>query len=475
MLYGIGSLTKQLATVVMLPIYTYYLGPADYGALEIVNLLVSSVALIAGMNLGEGLFRYYHEREEKGGGRKTVATALVMAFTLNLLGALVLSALSPILAGQFLSNTQLWYLVSIAAVTLTTEACVSIVTCHMRAEGDAWKYFWTGIARLSLHVAFNVLFLVHFELGLVGVFLGSLASSAIVAIGVLPYTIKRAGLSLSGVSARLLFAFGGPLILANVAQFYLGAIDRFFLEHFRDLASVGIYALAARLAQSFLVLIYEPFELIWDPEKYRIWQTTGDRQPFQRVFRLLTSLLVVFGTGVSVLAPEIFALLASKPFAAASSVAPVLIAAAVCTALSRFARFGSLAEGKTSNVYKAATISALAMTLLLFALTPRFGPMGAAVAVLSAAAIRVLVEDRLARRLVNLALPWRDFLLIASVGAAVVVVCLQLGPVSVLHALIKLSVLAALAAGIWWSPYLGHGERQLALTIVRMRRLDQPL
>ena len=175
------------------------------------------------------------------------------------------------------------------------------------------------------------------------------------------------------------------------------------------------------------------------------------------------------------LAPEIFALLASKPFAAASSVAPVLIAAAVCTALSRFARFGSLAEGKTSNVYKAATISALAMTLLLFALTPRFGPMGAAVAVLSAAAIRVLVEDRLARRLVNLALPWRDFLLIASVGAAVVVVCLQLGPVSVLHALIKLSVLAALAAGIWWSPYLGHGERQLALTIVRMRRLDQPL
>ena len=472
MLYGIGSLTKQLATIVMLPIYTFYLAPEDYGALEIVNLLVSSVALIAGMNLGEGLFRYYHETEESGGGRKTVASALVLAVVLNALGAVLLTALAPALAGQFLSGSESWYFVSIAAVTLISEACISIITCHMRAEGDAWKFFWSGIARLGLHIAFNLFFLVYLKLGLLGIFLGSLASSVLVAATILPYTIRRAGLTVSKVSVKLLLGFGGPLILANVAQFYLGGIDRFFLEHFRDLANVGIYALAARLAQSFLVLIYEPFEQIWDPEKYRIWQTSRDIQPFQRVFRLLTVILVVFGVGISVMAAEIFALLASKPFASASVVAPVLIAAAMCTALTRFARFGSLAEGKTANVYKAALMAAVVVTLLLYLLTPRFGPMGAAFAVVIAAGVRVFIENRMASRLVDLQLPWRSFMGLAIIGVLVTIGCLQIGPISIGNVFLKLGVLAGFAAAIWWSPYLGHSERQLAFTLAKLRRSE---
>ncbi|MEZ5512877.1 MAG: lipopolysaccharide biosynthesis protein [Steroidobacteraceae bacterium] len=475
LLYGIGSLTKQLATVVMLPIYTYYLSPADYGAVEIVSLIVSSMSLIAGMNLGEGLFRYYHEREDLGGGRKAVASALGLAFGLNLLGTILLLILSPVLASQFLSNSDLWYLVAICAATLVSESCVSIVTCHMRAEQNAWHFFWTGIARLILQVGFNVFFVIYLRLGVLGVFLGLLASSVLLALAILPYSIRRVGFSVSVASARLLLVFGGPLVLANVAQFYLGAIDRFFLEHFQDLASVGIYALAARLAQSFLTLIYEPFEQIWDPEKYRIWRAGRNIEPFQRVFRLLTSILVICGVGISILAPEIFALLTSKPFAFAGVVAPVLVASSICTALTRFARFGSLAEGKTGNVYKAALVSATVMTLMLFVLTPQFGAMGAATAVVGAAVVRVFVEDRMARRLVNLRLPWGSFLVVAGVGILVALGCFQLGPISPGNIAIKVTCVIALAGAIWWSPYLGYAERHLVLTLIRPRSLKSRL
>lgn len=470
MLYGIGGVAKHLASLVMLPIYTFYLSPADYGAIEIITLIVSSLSLIAGMNLGEGLFRFYHEPEERGGGRHTVASALGLALGLNTLGALLLIDCSPLLAERFLGADYPWTYIALASATLVTEASVSIVSCHMRAEGDALKYFLTGMLRLALQVGLNLFFLAGLELGVKGVLIAGLAATFLVAVVVLPYTLRRVGWAFSPTSAKHLLAFGGPLVVANAATFYLGASDRFFLENYQGLAAVGVYALAARLASGFGVLIYDPFEQVWDPEKYRIWRASRDIKAFQRVFRLLALVLVIAGSTVSVFAPEIFGLLTSQAFAEAANVAPILIAASVFLGLGRFARFGSLIAGKTANVYKSALASALVLTVLLWLCVPRFGAYGAAFAAAAANGFRMALDDVLARKQVNLHLPWIRFAWLAAFAACVVWGCTTLPALTVIGIGAKLLVLAVFATIAWYSPLLLPDDRRFALRLVGLRR-----
>jgi O-antigen/teichoic acid export membrane protein len=469
-LYGIGGVAKHLSSLVMLPIYTFYLSPADYGAIEIITLILSSASLVAGMNLGEGLFRFFHQPTDKGGGRHTVSTALALAVLLGAVGAILLSATAPWLADRFLTGNYPWTYIAIASLTLMTEACASIVVCHMRAEGDAMKYFWAGMLRLALQIGLNVYFLVVLDLGVLGILLGGLAATLTLSIVVLPYTLRRVGWSYSALSARQLFAFGGPLVVANAATFYLGASDRFFIEHYQGLAAVGVYALAARLAAGFGVLIYDPFEQMWDPEKYRIWHSTRDTAVFQCVFRLLSLVLIVTAAGVSVFAPEIFGVLTSAAFADAAYVAPILIASAVFYALSRFVRFGSLVSGKTANVYQSAVVSALVLTVLLWLLTPPYGIVGAALSTALASGFRLVVDERLARKHVDLHLSWVRFTLLGVLAVLVVSACSFFSAMTIVGVALKLLVLLALAAGAWWSPFLLERDRQLVRQLIAPRR-----
>jgi O-antigen/teichoic acid export membrane protein len=462
-LYGAGSAARQLASIIMLPIYTRHLSPADYGAVEICSLIVACMSLIAGLSLGEGIFRYFHTHY----GARIVPTALLVGILSNGFGALLIVASAPLLAALFLGAGYSPTLVALFGLTLVAECCSSIPMCHMRVEGRAVLFFWIGILRLVLNVAFNVYFIVFAELGPLGVVYGALASTTIVALVALPYTLARVRMHWSRDAAQALVRFGVPLSLANIAVFYLVSADRFFLEHFFSLAQVGVYALAARLAQGFLLICYEPFGQLWDAEKYRVWQRYRSVEPVQSVFRLLCANLLVGGAILSIFAPEIIGLLATPQFASAAEIAPILIGASILTSLAMFSRLGSLVSDQTRNVNRSAWISAIALTALALALVPRYGAIGAALAVLGGAAVRATVDNHLARVAQDFSLPWASFGFVGALVLAIVAAVLFWSPHGASGIATKFVCSIALTAAVWWSPLVRAAERQLIFRVVR--------
>src|SRR5262249_44547535 len=82
LVYGIGGMLQKAASFLMLPFYTHYLQPRDYGILEILNLAMSLAGMFLAVGIPAGVLRYYgpaHSGEEK---RRIVSTAyLCMAAT----------------------------------------------------------------------------------------------------------------------------------------------------------------------------------------------------------------------------------------------------------------------------------------------------------------------------------------------------------------------------------------------------------
>ena len=63
--YTASSVISKLIAVALLPLYTAYLTPADYGAAEVLIVAVIAASIVIRLGIIEALLRFYYEREEE--------------------------------------------------------------------------------------------------------------------------------------------------------------------------------------------------------------------------------------------------------------------------------------------------------------------------------------------------------------------------------------------------------------------------
>src|SRR3989442_1156776 len=93
--YGAGIVLSKAAAFAMLPIYTRYLSPADYGLLQLIQMVLEVASIIAGSRLGAGIFRFYHKAETPDERRAVLSTALIVLLTSYAAAAMGMYALAP--------------------------------------------------------------------------------------------------------------------------------------------------------------------------------------------------------------------------------------------------------------------------------------------------------------------------------------------------------------------------------------------
>ena len=59
LVYGAGIVARRIASFIMLPVYTHYLTPADYGVLELLQLTVDIAVILVSAGTTAGLLRFY--------------------------------------------------------------------------------------------------------------------------------------------------------------------------------------------------------------------------------------------------------------------------------------------------------------------------------------------------------------------------------------------------------------------------------
>src|SRR4051812_40629199 len=106
-MYSLGNLLAKALGFAMLPFYTRYLSPGDYGLLEIVDLSITVVGMVLHMGIAPALLRCYASattREDKDKAITTVflfvgATGLATLFC----GMALVRPVSAILFGPAVS------------------------------------------------------------------------------------------------------------------------------------------------------------------------------------------------------------------------------------------------------------------------------------------------------------------------------------------------------------------------------------
>lgn len=458
-IYFVGNILRYGVSFVMLPIYTRVLTPADYGTLELLSMVIDFSGIIFGLRIGEAIFRFYLEHDEREKKNQVISTSLILTFILNMVGLSIILSLSGVIDRFLFNGGNYQLLLGLFSLTLIFGSMVEIPMTFIRAQQRPWLFVSMSTIKLALQLFLNIYFVVFRQMGVAGVIVSSVITGGIMAVLLGSYCLYQTGINFSLGLAKNLAVFSYPLVLTSIISFYVTFGDRYFLKLYGSLSEVGLYSLGYKFGFLLSFIATGPFFSIWDSERYQILKRSDALEIFKEVFIFFSTFSIFAVVLISVFSKNVIMVMASKEFWPAAQVVPIILMGYFFQGLTGFCNLGIMIEKKTLIITKSITLAAMVITVLYFLLIPRFGSMGAAWATLIAFVVRFFYIHWHASKFYNMNLPWSKLLLLFMPCTAMVVVS-YLGPDDLVHSLIiNVAVVFLLAFIIITFPVLSLNHR----------------
>ncbi len=449
LVYGLANVAMRSLAVVLVPVYTRLFDPAEYGVLSLVTATIAGVSIVAGLALDTAAHRWYWDTASPDDRRQTLASWAWCQLTVASALAVVLVAGARPLARLVVGDPAAAPYLGLAALTLPLSGLGVVAVNWLRMQRRPWATALFTLASGSTQLLLTLALAVGLGWRLAGVFAAQLGAA--LASAALALALMRDWLSLRRFAAarlRAMLRYALPLIPAALAYWVVSLADRYFLRVFASTAEVGLYAVGSTVAAA-VALATGAFQQAWGPFALSIHQEPGARRVYAQVFLLYLWGGCALATALTLLAPEILALVATEAYAGSAQVVGFLSLAAVMTGLSYVAAVGPTIVKTMAPTGLAISVAAVADLGLCLTLVPAFGSRGAAAATLVAQALVPAYVFYRSQRLYPI--PYRLPTGVALVALAVASMAAA-GPLAAARPLVAVGAKLALLA--LWLPLL---------------------
>lgn len=396
--YGFAGISRKLVSFLLIPLYTRFLTPANYGVLEILHVSAAVLTTVLSCGMGTTIFKFYYDANQETERRITVTTATLFLTALSVvaIGGLYLGV-KP-LERLLLANGGGGVLVSIVLVTSLLNVATVIPLAILRARRNAVRFAAITLASFVVGTVSIVFFVVVLNLGIKGVLLGNLVLGAITMLLLAPVLFRSLGRRLDLGRLTAMLRFGLPLVPSLLAGQMLTLADRYFLRAFSTMEELGLYTLGYKFGL-IISLVAGAFQTAWLPALFSFARRKDAERVYARVLTYSLAVTVFLGLALSLVSREVIVVMSPPPFYGAYRVVPLIALSYVIHGAYFVIQGGIYLKEKT--VYKPFLVggAALLNLLLNYLLIPPMGMMGAAAAtVLSYAALAVatfVIADRL--------------------------------------------------------------------------------
>lgn len=378
--FGFGMLSSTLATLLLIPVYTRFLSPAQYGLLEIISVWLAILGICFGLGMWSALFNSIMKHEDITMRKITAGTAILLLIISGGISSLII-VFGLRFFPDLLKDFNIIYLTMLLILLNGTGILIPVPFAIMRAMEQSKKYLTASIIGLVFTVAFTFLLVVFARRNVLGVLESRLLGSIGIMLFVFPYLWRNIRITFRFNEAKELLKFGIPLIPTLLALWVLDLSDRFFLQYFRGLEEVGIYSLGYKYA-SIASLPIVAFSLAWPQVLLSITKRPDARKTIGRIFTYFILVTTFMALCLSIFAKDIIRMVATAGFYDASGIVWYVALGYVFYGGYIFASSGIYISGKSGSLPVAVGIAAVLNIGLNYILIPQFGMTGAACATL---------------------------------------------------------------------------------------------
>ena len=420
--YAISSIARRLVGFVMLPIYTRYLTPADYGVIGLLAFAMAVFEPIFGARLGRAIPKFYLETNDVHTRRAVIWGALGLTGAVSAITMIGIMGFRRSGAELLFGNQAYELALGLFAVNLLTQPIEGTGLAYIRLQGRSRLVLVFSLAKLVLQLSLNLLLVVYWRGGVTGVVESGIISSSLTAIVVTVYVAMNERPAFDWRLTRRMLRFCWPLWLSGIAGLYIGSSGAMYLRVFDSLSDVGRLELGLKLAATVGMLLWAPFSQHWEPMSFRYYHAVNGERKLQVAFTALAAVMIAGGLGVSIFAEPVIRVMAAKPFQAAAGIVPMLVLGILFNRLSTFFNFSFIVTGHTKVHTVCQYATAAVITVAYLVLVPRFGLLGAAYAQLIGYAAGFGLVRVLSRRYYDPGYRFAPFMVFLSIAAIAYVI-----------------------------------------------------
>jgi O-antigen/teichoic acid export membrane protein len=468
MIYGAGSLLSKSVGFILIPFYTHYLRPSQYGILELLDLTMGFVALLVNVWVTIPLVRFYYDNEDEGEKKSVVSTTMwtVAGVAIALSSAALL--FSKTISTLVLKSPDFSFYVQVIAVSFFLSCVNSVAWNYFRARQRSALIVSFNFCSMAAMVTINIYFVAVLKLGVLGVLYGSLLGNYLVNAVLTVQTLREVGFGFDFQKMKALAVFGAPLIFTNVGAFVLNFSDRFFLQSYGNSSIVGTYALGYKFGYMVSFLVIQPFVLIWSARMYEIGKRKDAKRLFAQFGGYLCLVLITVALAISVVIKDVISMMAASDFQSAYRIVPLIALAYVFQGLHYHFQTGILIQKKTFYMGMMGGVAAITNVALNFFLIPSYKGMGAACATTLSFLLLALLAYSFSQRTYPVPYKISKFVAVLLLGIATYFISTLITlPTAAWSIVAKLLLVPGFLAGVYLLGFLDEDEVAKAKSLLK--------
>lgn len=373
LIFAIGNLGTKVIAILLVPLYTYYLTPSEYGITDLITTSTNLLLPIVSLSIFDAVLRFVMDQDAD---KESVLTnGIVVSFT-----GLLLSLLLYPMALNFMNAD----LVLALYILLFLQIFYSIFSQFARGIGRVRLFASSGVIVAVFLLFLNLLFIVYLKMGIFG-YLLSLILSTTSGVIFLAFFLRInkyffwSKLNKNLIKKMLIYSI--PLIPNSLMWWITNASGRFFILYYLGLSANGLYAVANKFP-SLLSILYSIFFQAWQLSAIEEFDSKESGNFFSTIFNFFTFVMFTGSSIFLVFLKPILSITVEASYFVTWKYIPFLLLGVVFSSFSSFITASYIAAKETKGVFITSIYGALINLIGNFILIPIFGLTGASISVM---------------------------------------------------------------------------------------------
>jgi len=409
LIYGVSIGGAKAIGFLMIPVFTSFLDPADYGRLDNLQILADLLGIIAAMGMADALYRYGSGKDAKN----VAANIYSMSLLITIVSMIILQGLAVNIS-YLLPDGITILQVRLILATISISGCILIPLSWLRMQDKAIKFFKVSMTRILIQAVLSLI-LLYAGFGVTGVMFAGFAASLYSAISLGIYFIKSTGIRIDISKWKSFIIYGSPLIITGIAGFVLGSFDRWILAGTIGPAAMAMYALAAKFGLLTSIAV-QPFDMWWLPKRFSVLSENNGEEKCAKIVGIGFSMAVFMAVGVASCAPILIKIMTPDAYYGAINYVPFLCALAALHSITIMINHGCYNCEFTKYPMIIDSCSAITAFIGYMFLIPSLGAYGAIMATAIALSLRFIAMLYIGQKQTYIPYRLDKFAVIALIG-----------------------------------------------------------
>ena len=297
-IYGLSSVVGRLLNYLLVPLYTRYFLPAEYGVVTELYAYVAFLVVMLTYGMETAFFRFSKKEESTKVYSTTLISLLISSVVFVGLIFLNSSAIS-----QWLGYANHPEYIQFFALIIGMDAVASISFAKLREQDKAMRFAFIRIVNIMVNIGLNLYFIVYQEYGIAYIFIANLVASVITLLMLFPQMIGSSWVFDKKLWKKMMI-YALPLLIAGLAGMTNETIDRILLKHLlpnTDMAAseLGLYGAFYKLS-IIMILFIQTFRFAAEPFFFAQEKEGGSRKIYADVMKYFTIIMAFIFLGVTI-------------------------------------------------------------------------------------------------------------------------------------------------------------------------------